>query len=395
MRILQVISSFPPAYAYGGPARVAYGISKELVKRGHKLSVYMTDVYDSNSRFKYDENPFQMDGIKVYFFKNINNKLAHKNLAIAPTMAIALNKSVKDFDIVHLHEYRYFQAILVHHYAKKYGILYILQAHGSLPVDVPKQTLKKCTILCGGHNILRDAAKVIAVTQTEAEQYKSMGVSEDKIEIVPNGIDLAEFDNLPPKGEFRRKYGLSSEQKIILYLGRIHQTKGIDLLVKVFAEVIKELPNTKLVIVSPDDGYLPVLKKLIKELQIDEEVILVGPLCGKDKLEAYVDADVFATPSYYGFPVTFVEACVCGVPIITTQAEDRLDWLHGRAGFVVPYDKKQLQQAILYMLSDEKMGQEFGEKGKLLVREEFNWEKIAEQVEGMYRDILRSTGRIT
>ncbi|KAF5430840.1 Glycosyltransferase Family 4 [Candidatus Methanophagaceae archaeon] len=119
MRILQVISSFPPAYTYGGPVRVAYEVSKELVKRGHEVTVYTTDVYDVHSRFKYDENPVWLDGIEVYHFKNVSNELAHRNLAAAPMMAFALNKSLKNFDVIHLHEYRSFQAILVHHYAKK------------------------------------------------------------------------------------------------------------------------------------------------------------------------------------------------------------------------------------------------------------------------------------
>ena len=66
-----------------------------------------------------------------------------------------------------------------------------------------------------------------------------MGVSEDKIEIIPNGVDLSEFDNLPERGEFRREYGLGSDQRIILYLGRIHKTKGLDLLGKAFAELSK------------------------------------------------------------------------------------------------------------------------------------------------------------
>jgi glycosyltransferase involved in cell wall biosynthesis len=217
-----------------------------------------------------------------------------------------------------------------------------------------------------------------------------MGVSEDKIEIVPNGIDLAEFENLPQRGEFRKKYGLDDSQKIILYLGRIHQTKGIDLLARAFADLTKELDRAKLVIVGPDDGYLPALKKLIKELKIEEKVIFTGPLYEEEKLKTYIDADVFVNPRADEiFGLVFLEALACGTPVICSRGCGIADVIDGQAGLAVPYDKDRLSDAILRMLSDDKMRQQFREKGKLLVRERYNWGKIVEQVEGLYRAVAK------
>ena len=119
MKILQVISSFPPAYSYGGPLKVAFNISKELVKNGHDVTVYTTDVYDSKSRLQYETNPEIMEGVKVYRFRNISNALSRKNFSCAPSMFFFLKNNIKDFDIIHLHEFRSFQAIFVYHYAKK------------------------------------------------------------------------------------------------------------------------------------------------------------------------------------------------------------------------------------------------------------------------------------
>jgi len=382
VKILQVVNFFSPVH--GGSAEVPYQLAKVLAKRGHEVTVYTSDYKLSEEWIK----SVQELRIKVSPFKSWLNLIG---VQITPGLIKCDRRETKNFDVIHMHNYRTFQNIIVHHYAKKYGIPYILQAHGSLPVDVPKQTLKKMYDSVWGYSILRDAAKVIAVTPTEAEQYKSMGVSEDKIEIVPNGIDLAEFDNLPPKGEFRRKYGLSGEQKIILYLGRIHQTKGLELLVKAFAEVTKELPNTKLVIVGPDDGYLPALEKLIKELKIENKTLLTGPLYGEDKLKAYVDADVFVNPRADEiFGIVFLEALACGTSVICSRGCGIADVIDGRAGLVVPYDEKQLQQVLLDVLSDEKMRQEFGEKGKLLVREKFNWVKVAERLESVYSSCISS-----
>jgi glycosyltransferase involved in cell wall biosynthesis len=302
----------------------------------------------------------------------------------------AARKELQNFDVIHMHEYRTLQNVMVHYYAKKYGVPYILQAHGSLPQNTPKQKLKKLFDYLWGHKLIRDASKLIALTETEVEQYKGMGVNEDKIEIVPNGVDLAEFDDLPPRGNFRKRYGLDDSQRIILYLGRIHQTKGVDLLLKAFAGLLHHASDARLIIAGPDNGYLKTLKHLMWEMKIEEGVIYTGPLYDRDKLEAYVDADVFVTPSFSGFPMTFMEACACGVPIITTEKGDQLDWLNGQVGLVVPYDEKRLEEALRLMLSDDRMRQELNENGKSLVRERFNWTKIAEKVESIYSSCFSS-----
>jgi len=382
MKILQVIPYFVPAWDFGGPLPVCYELSKQLVKRGHEVAVWTTDALNARSRIA--QRTETIDGIEVRRFKNFSNSLAYKyNISSPIGMALAAD-DIKGYDIIHIHEYRVIQNAFIRSYSKKYQIPYILQAHGSLVTFFQKGWLKRIFDKLWGYRILTDAAKVIALTQTEAEQYKGMGVSSDKIEIVPNGIDLSEYENLPQGGEFRRKYGLDDNERIILYLGRIHQTKGIDLLTRAFVRLSEEVSVAKLVIVGPDDGYLPALKRLIKELHVEEKVLLTGPVYGRDKLEAYVDADIFVTPSFYGFPVTFMEACATGTPIVTTERWDHLDWLDGQVGYVTPYDEKKLTKAITTILVNRGLAEQFGANGRDIVKNRFNWASIAERMERIY-----------
>ena len=390
MRILQVISSFPPAYAYGGPAKVAYEISKELVKKGHEVTVYTTDVHDAHSRFKYDNNPMRVNGIEIYHFKNVSNELSHRNLAAAPMMALALNRNIKDFDIVHLHEYRSFQAILVHHYAKKYGIPYILQPRGSVPT-ISKSKQKKLFDALFGRSIFRDASKIIASSKIESDQYRDVfpELNNEKVVHIPNGIDLETYQDLPKKGEFKKKYSVNVDEKMILFLSRIHERKGADLLIGAFSELKNKFGNVKLVIAGPDEGYLDKLKRIVSKLDIEGEVIFPGPLYEEDKLEAYVDADIFVLPSkdrYESFGNVVLEALACGTPVIVTNNCGVSEWIGDNVGYVVEYDKEQLQDAIFKILSDEELGKRFGEEGERLVREEFGWEKVVRKVEKLYRD---------
>jgi glycosyltransferase involved in cell wall biosynthesis len=383
MKILQVIHAFVPAWDYGGSMRVCYEISKQLAARGHDVTVYTTDVLNSKERINQREEV--IDGIKIMRFRNLSNDIAYNHhLFISYGMVPSLRKNLRYFDIIHLHEYRTLQNIIVHHYAGKLGVPYLLQAHGAIPRVAVKQRLKHIYDTLCGYKLLGDASSVIALTETEAERYRSMGVNEDKVKIVPNGIDPIEFDNLPNGEGFRKQYGLNGNDEIILYLGRIHQTKGIDLLVRAFATLTRETNKAKLVIVGPDNGYLGELTELAQSLGISDKILFTGPLYGVNRLAAYVSASIFATPSFLGFPVTFVEACACGTPIITTDKSDRLDWIHNQVGYVVSYDENELKEAMIRLLNNKDTARQFAENGRRLVRERFNWSSITDELEQIY-----------
>ncbi len=391
MRILQVISSFPPAYSYGGALKVVFDISKRLLGKGHDVTVYTTDVYNSNSRLHYETNPEIMDGIKVYHFRNISNTLSRKNFTCAPSMYLSLKNKIKDFEIIHLHEYRSFQATFVHHNARKYGIPYILQAHGSLPRTMAKQRLKWLYDVFFGYRLLRDASVVIAVNQVEVDQYREMGVSQEKIAIIPNGIDLSEYTNLPPKGCFKKKFGIKEEEKIVLYLGRIHKIKGIDILVKAFASIIRKLEDVRLIIVGPDDGYLGKIKFLIETENVKNNVLITGPLYGKDKLEAYVDADVYVLPSRYEiWGMTVLEAYSCGKCVIASSVGGLKDLvIEGVTGLLfTPKKIGQLAESLLFMLDDNTKAEDMGLKGERFVKENFAIEKVVDQLEALYTEVV-------
>lgn len=390
MKILQVTNFFKPSWEAGGPPRVVYEISKKLVERGHEVTVYTTDGF--KQRLNVEKNkPVDVDGIRTYYFRNLSNYLARNLLLPTPYyLPLVARKEIKKFDIIHIHEYRTLLGVVVHHYAKKYNVPYILQAHGTLPRIMAKQKLKKLYDNLWGNKILRDAAKLIALTEIEIEQYKKMGVDEDKIEVVPNGINLAEYENLPEKGKFRRKYGIKDDEKIILYLGRIHKIKGLDILVDAFAELIKEINNVRLVIVGPDDGFLSRLEKQIEGIGVSDKVLLTGPLYREEKLEAYVDADVFVLPSRYeSFGKVVLEAFACGVPAIVTDRCAITKFVDGKAGYVVEYDREQLKNRIVKVLNEEGLRKRFGNKGRQLVREKFDWNYIVNKIEKIYNAIMK------
>jgi glycosyltransferase involved in cell wall biosynthesis len=389
MKILMVINAFPPAWQAGGPVKVAYEICRKLVKRNHEVVVYTTDVYSKPPQSKYEENPTVMEGISVYRFKNLSDILARKNMPMAIEMMPSLEKSMREFDIVHAHLYRCFQAVQVHHYARKYGVPYVLQAHGSLPRVYSWQKLKWLYDELFGYKLLRDASKVIALTQVEAEQYKHMGVPEEKIAIVPNGIDISEYAELPPKGSFKKKFNLPEDRKIILYLGRIHKTKGIDFLIRAYTQLKNEMKcrNAVLVIAGPDDGYLSEVKSLVHDLGVSNSVLFTGVLSEKDKIKAYTDASIVA---YLGpfepYGLVSLEAAVCETPVIVAQGTPMAEIVNrGKFGFSVKYgDVTSLASMLHRVLSNKELTENLGRNGRNYIFSNFGWDKIIEKYEQVY-----------
>ncbi|MBN2463319.1 MAG: glycosyltransferase [Dehalococcoidia bacterium] len=382
MKILQVCSIFPPQpeeFA-SGVTQVAYHISKELIKRGHTVEVWAANTLDMKTRI--DTSPVTVDGIEVRYFSYIAR---YYTFFLTPSLFKEARCRISEFDVVHIHDFRTFGGAVVSHYARKRSIPYVVQVGGSLPRLMALKRLKMVYDAVCGNKLLRNAIMVVAVTKAEVEQYKAMGVCKDRIALIPNGIDLSEFRDLPERGQFRKKYGLDSNEKLVLYVGRIHKIKSPDLLVEAFARLAKNRYNAKLAIVGPDDGYLQTVKKLVEEQGIEEKVLFTGPLYGQEKLEAYVDANVYVLPSSYEiFGITVIEALACGIPVIVTDDCGLADVLDGQAGLVVPHERDALCDAIASILVDEERGEQFGETGRLLVLEKYNWQKTAERIEETY-----------
>ena len=392
MKILQVVPYFPPAYAFGGPVEVAYQTAKELVKRKHEVVVYTSDAKDFGSRLSINPDNV-IDGIRVHYFRNLALMPVKKSkLFITPQLVSHAKEEVGKFDVIHLHEYWTFQNIVVAHYAKKHNIPYVLQAHGSLLRTTAKQRLKWIYDVLFGYRVLRKASKVIALSQTEAQQYKDIGVPEEKIAIIPNGINMSEYNDLPRKGSFKKKFTINDDEKIVLYLGRIHRIKGIDILVETFADVIEKLGDVKLVVVGPDDGYLDEVERLIKALQIENNVLMLGPLYGKDKLKAYIDADVYVLPSRYEtFPMSVLEAVACGTPVILTENCGVKEYFRDKVGLVVKPDSENLSEALLEILLDKRKQGFFRRNSKIVIGS-FNISKTVSKLEEVYERMVDCSG---
>jgi len=393
MKILQVTPTYPPAWSYGGITKAVYKITEELCKRGHEVEVWTSDALDLHSRVKSTDISTVRAEAKIRYFKNLSFALTRLlNVHVTLGMLISSKRELNNFDVVHLHGARAFQNLMLFPYLKKHGVPYVFQAHGSLPRIYAKQRLKRIYDVFFGYRLLRDASKVIALSQMEAEQYKYMGVPEEKIEVIPNGIDPSDYNDLPPKDSFKKKFKIPEDKKVILYLGRIHKTKGIDFLVNAYAHIINDMKydDVVLVIAGPDDGYLGKAKSIVSHLGISNRVLFTGFLTEYEKLSAFVDSCIFINMcAIEPFGIVSLEGSMCYNPVLVSQGTMMARIVNeGHFGFSIKYgDIDSLAGSIRTLIENHILAEEMGKKGRNFIMKNFSWENIVDKLERIYSNV--------
>lgn len=378
MRILQVIPYFSPRM--GGTVQVAYHLTRHLANHGHDLTILA-------SNYKCGEVSLPESNFRKVLIPSI---LSRWGFYLTPALIAWARENVPEFDVIHLHETRTFQNAIVQYFAVRYGVPYVLSAHGTLPVIVQRKLAKKVYDLIFGRRLLASASRLIAVSPVEVEQYRRAGIEEERIRILYNGLDLEEFSRLPSPGAFRTRMGIADHARVVLFLGRLHKIKGIDHLIEAFARLQNEEERSVLLIAGPDDGELENLQTLARIRGLEDRVQFLGPLYGKDKLTAYVDADVLALPAVYEiFGLVAFEALMCGTPVVVTDdCGSGQIVAEAHAGYTVPYgDVDALEEALRRAFTNREEAMRKVKAGQAYIRERLDWNAIVRSLEGVYREL--------
>ena len=391
MKILQVTPYYSPSFAYGGPPRVVQGLSEELVRLGHEVTVYATDSLDSSRRINIGELSGDKNGVNVRYFRNLCNKLAYnQRVFISQPLNRALKEDISDFDIIHLHEYRTFLSVYVMRECLRHKKPYVICAHGSLLPFFQKKLLKNAFDLFWGRKVLERASAYIAVSKAEADQYVKMKMDGSKIKVIYNGFDFKPFEKLPEVGSFRRKY-LLGESPFILFVGRVNKIKGIDFLLEALARARGEIADLKLIMTGTDDGYLREVFNLAEKFSLNDNFRFIGQLTEVEKLEALVDSNLFAYPSRYEvFGLAPVEALVCSIPAIISKNSGLAEILKGiDYGLIVePGNVDEISKMIINIIKEPFIYKKMAAKALGVLKRTISFEQIARQTETLYQKVL-------
>ena len=384
MKILQGCVRYPPAP--GGAETVVKAYSEGLRDLGHDVEVVTTDLY-TETPFVKKKMPSVVNGINVTRHKAYTVS-GEAHYVLAPGMVQSFLS--KNADIIHTHSYGYFQNHAGWIRERFQSTPWVITPHfhpsWSMWGGSKRKTLREFYDTVIGKGTLEAADLITCVSKHERDMLVSeIGLKEDNIKIIYNGINWADWSSVPNKEVFRKQYPTVSE-KFVLFAGRLATNKGLSDLISAMQLIDKK--SVDLVITGADMG----LGKQLEKEASDKGVTMhrLGHIDDETYRSVLSAAEMLVLPSEYeAFGIVLLEAAAAKTPVIGTNVGGIPEAMSpGNNGLIVEYnDVNNLAKSIAILLEDEKMSREMGKSGREWAKN-FSWESIVKEIEHEYKLII-------
>lgn len=380
MNIVHLTPYYAPAYAFGGVVRAVEGMAQTLAGRGHTVTVLTTDALDPQTRDT-DSSDEMRGGVRVVRVPNLLRR-GTLNLSTPRGMGKIARPLLEQADVIHCHEFRTVENLLVTPIAQRLGKPLVLSPHGTLTLDTGRGAVKQGWDRLFSRTLARRFGVVVGLTQHETDEARRLwtrwGAHETQFRVVPNGVHLREFDHLDGAA-FRAQYGLGNAV-VCLFLGRLHPRKGAQVLAQAFRQV--DVPDARLVIAGPNEGAQALIAPYV-----DGRVVLTGYLDQAQRLPALAAADVFALPAVgEGLSMALLEAMAAGLPVLISPGCHLPEAVERGAGLETPVEPDALATALRRLLADAALRDQMGHAARQLVETRFTWDAAAQQLEAVYHE---------
>jgi N-acetyl-alpha-D-glucosaminyl L-malate synthase BshA len=368
MKIIILTIAFPPKWL-GGVEIASCNLARVLAKNGHEVHVLTS--HDAGIAVESRENGFCVHRIKFpriwigWFF-------------IFAFEAMILCKRIKP-DLIHAQTIQMGFCALI---AKKlFKIPFLVYGHG---FDVYFDWNFKGFI---SKSAIKNADAAVALTNEMKLEMQKMHPRE--ISIIPNGVDLDKFRDLS-KEDARKGLGYAADEKIIIYVGRLHPVKGLDYLIEAFKMVEKKIKRAKLVIIGQGNqkGYLA---SLAKSFNLEDNIIFRGEIANNEVPRHLVASDVFVLPSLSeSFGIANIEAMAAGLPVVATKVRGMAEIIKdGENGFLVePKEPEQISEKIILLLENAALSDNISRNNRNKAKD-YSWEMVVRLLEEEYSTIVK------
>lgn len=386
MKILHVIATLAPRD--GGPSKACFEMARAVARRGHDVTIFATNMNGLDDVLDVPvDRPIERDGVTIRYFPIEFPKF----LGNSAPMARALEETVPQMDAIHLHSLYMLHCRFTARACRRAGVPYLMRPHGTLdPYLYRRHRFRKMLLELWFQNRVTRGAAAMHFTTEEEMILAAPHVFGARGIVVPHGLDTDEYDDLPPRGRFRARHPGIGERPIVLFFGRLNFKKGLDILTRAFADVVREVPDAHLVVAGPDRGMLEKTQAWVEGFGLGRHTTFTGMVTGDDKLALLADSDLFVLPSYSeNFGIAVVEAMACGLPVAIS---DKVNLWHevanAGAGWVTPADAGAFADAMIEALHDLDGARARGARGRALVGERFQWPQIGHALEEAYASIV-------
>ncbi|GAB4400734.1 MAG: glycosyltransferase family 4 protein [Anaerolineales bacterium] len=391
MRVLMFSWEYPP-HVVGGLGKHVMELAPALAEQGAEVHV-VTPAWMGGAPEEHSGN------LHVYRvappegpFDDVHDAAERTNVRLGD-VAEALVSGTGAFDIIHAHDWLVAFAGERLKHAHKTPLLATIHAtemgrnHGHLYNDLQQSI----------HSVewwlTYEAWRVICCSQYMAWEVQTyFHVPADKIDVIPNGVDTAPFERWRDVdlADFRKRFALPHE-KIVFYVGRVVYEKGVHVLLDAVPKVLAAFPDAKFVIAGTG-AMLGDLRHRAQERGLSGKVLFTGFISEEDKNRLFALADCVVFPSLYEpFGIVALEAMASRAPVVVSSVGGLAEVVqHAETGITVyPGNAESLAWGILHTLQEPEWARQRAEAAYRMVKEQYNWRRIAEQTLGVYDRVVR------
>lgn len=387
MKILYITEIYPDPKrglgVWGGGERQFYEISRRVADRGHNVTIL-------TCRFPGQPAEEIVDGMKIHRIGlSRNPKTGGARKTVLPIFSYIIKTARRAMklapDLIHCNTY--FPVYPGKMAARSKGVPLVSTFHDIYGMRGWIESQRSLVWGLLGHLATTIAARlphdrIISVSPQCKQKLINLGIQEDKITVIPNGVDLKIFDSTR----------VEKVPNQILYVGRLVDFKHVDWLIQAFAEVLKEVSSAKLKIVGggPERGNLEVL---VKKLGLQAHVTFTGITPTYEAVTRYYnESEVFVLPSTVeGEAIVLKEAMAACLPLIAMNIPGSgvLSLMRdGKNGFLLESGRpKLIAEKLVHLLQNEKLRKEMGAAGRKFV-EKYDWDVIAERTLQVYQKAI-------
>lgn len=268
---------------------------------------------------------------------------------------------------------------------RKHNIPYVMTPRGALEPWCLKQKAlkKKLAMILYQKKDLQKAAAILTTADMEAKHLRELGLTAP-LAVIPNGIDVTEY-------QCRTADFIPNVKKQIVFLSRIHQKKGIEILINVWEKLRVDYLNWKVVIAgNGKEEYIQQLKNVIFTKGLSDVIEIIPPIFGEAKHKLYMESSLFVLPTYSeNFGMVIAEALACGVPVVTTNGTPWQELNDEKIGWCVDLSEENIENAIRDALSlpaEELFA--MGENGSKHINNNYLYTSVAKKNIELYKWIL-------
>jgi len=368
----------------GGVVRAVLDLCAVMARRGHAVTLACCDPRDVPA----DWNSTASPAPQVVILD------PPKRTALLGTAAMGeVRQLVAGADVIHLHELWLVSNQQWARVCRQQGKPYISTLHGMLDdwAFRHRHAKKRLFLWLFARRFLARAARVHSTARGELGQA-SRWFRNDRVTVLPLLLDLQPFLELPgPERAMAKLSPRHASASRLLFLGRLHQVKRVELLLRATAALRDRGADCVCLIAGTGDAdYEAHLRGLVQELRLADQVVFTGAVSGEEKLSLYQAADVFVLPSLQeNFGMVLVEALACGTPVVTTRGVDIWEEIQEAGAKIAEPAVEAFAAAIQDVLESQRRGENLGALGRAWVLKTMDPPRLATAYEQMYEEACR------